>query len=459
MPSAALLLLPLCVAATSLGGPHIRTLRSIAVVSEQLVKLKTCSAQGFVPRPVVTMLRSDMESLFGDLEAMIAPPPLQSSPAASASDPLNVQQQQQQTRRALQQSISLLEEQTEELDMSLQRLQEQQSESRAREVFDLIDINSDGVLQLEELQRAARCLIDDRCVIDPEGPFEVWVDSDDPQTTMTTERQIEALFNTADADQSGGLCFDEFIRMMGSLWGDSQARLCEQQQDALSRLCTALLESSRLELMARIEKGSARACDDLVEQWCALEQRIVMAKEKPLLPELEVLTAEAKTLAAKLPLDGASRGLGYRSRASRTLRQAISSGRASFRFCWRGLSITFRDVAQSIWMLRRPVLLRTPLGAEDWALARNTIKDLICLIPYSIIMVIPMSPPGHVFAFSLLNRCFPGAVPSGFTSSRQDLDEMFDLATVDTQKTPAFAAQAAAAIAVFLAAAAVIAAH
>jgi len=143
-----------------------------------------------------------------------------------------VQQQQQQTRRALQQSISLLEEQTEELDMSLQRLQEQQSESRAREVFDLIDINSDGVLQLEELQRAARCLIDDRCVIDPEGPFEVWVDSDDPQTTMTTERQIEALFNTADADQSGGLCFDEFIRMMGSLWGDSQARLCEQQQDS-----------------------------------------------------------------------------------------------------------------------------------------------------------------------------------------------------------------------------------
>eukprot|EP00326_Haptolina_ericina_P016648 CAMPEP_0181178490 /NCGR_PEP_ID=MMETSP1096-20121128/5751_1 /TAXON_ID=156174 ORGANISM="Chrysochromulina ericina, Strain CCMP281" /NCGR_SAMPLE_ID=MMETSP1096 /ASSEMBLY_ACC=CAM_ASM_000453 /LENGTH=120 /DNA_ID=CAMNT_0023266769 /DNA_START=301 /DNA_END=661 /DNA_ORIENTATION=- len=62
-------------------------------------------------------------------------------------------------------------------------------------------------------------------------------------------------------------------------------------------------------------------------------------------------------------------------------------------------------------------------------------------------MVIPMSPPGHVFAFSLLNRCFPGAKPSGFTMQRQDLDEMLDLAT---QKAPARAVQVAVATAAFL---------
>ena len=98
-------------------------------------------------------------------------------------------------------------------------------------------------------------------------------------------------------------------------------------------------------------------------------------------------------------------------------------------------------------MLRRPLFLRTPLAPEDWAMARQTATDLVWLIPYSIIMVIPMSPPGHVFAFSLLNRCFPGAKPSGFTMQRQDLDEMLDLAT---QKAPARAVQVAVATAAFL---------
>ena len=72
------------------------------------------------------------------------------------------------------------------------------------------------------------------------------------------------------------------------------------------------------------------------------------------------------------------------------------------------------------------------------------------LVPYAIIMIIPLvralatlpraiaaharsasvncprqSPPGHVFAFSVLNRVFPGAVPSGFTAQRQDINDLY----------------------------------
>ena len=47
---------------------------------------------------------------------------------------------------------------------------------------------------------------------------------------------------------------------------------------------------------------------------------------------------------------------------------------------------------------------------------RRTANDLVMLVPYSIIMIVPLTPPGHVFAFSVLNRCFPSAVPSGFTA-------------------------------------------
>ena len=56
---------------------------------------------------------------------------------------------------------------------------------------------------------------------------------------------------------------------------------------------------------------------------------------------------------------------------------------------------------------------------------QRTLADVALLVPYSIICAVPLSPPGHIFAFSLLNRCFPGAVPSGFTERRQDMYDIY----------------------------------
>ena len=44
---------------------------------------------------------------------------------------------------------------------------------------------------------------------------------------------------------------------------------------------------------------------------------------------------------------------------------------------------------------------------------------------YTAILVFPLTPPGNVLAFNLLNRYVPGATPSGFTRRRQDCDELF----------------------------------
>ena len=62
---------------------------------------------------------------------------------------------------------------------------------------------------------------------------------------------------------------------------------------------------------------------------------------------------------------------------------------------------------------------------KDWALVKRVVIDLVSLIPYTVIMVIPLSPPGHVFAFSLWKKCFPAAVPSMFTAQRQDVYEIY----------------------------------
>ena len=75
--------------------------------------------------------------------------------------------------------------------------------------------------------------------------------------------------------------------------------------------------------------------------------------------------------------------------------------------------------------LTRPRATSGQLEAKDAEFCKRTVQDVALLVPYSIICIVPLSPPGHIFAFSLLNRCFPGAVPSGFTERRQDMYEIY----------------------------------
>ena len=93
-------------------------------------------------------------------------------------------------------------------------------------------------------------------------------------------------------------------------------------------------------------------------------------------------------------------------------------------FCWRGLAIMGRD-----WLEVGQLLYRRwngrPFAKKDVNHFKRTATDLVMLVPYSVIMIVPLTPPGHVFAFSLLKRCFPAAVPSGFTEERQDIYDIY----------------------------------
>jgi hypothetical protein len=67
----------------------------------------------------------------------------------------------------------------------------------------------------------------------------------------------------------------------------------------------------------------------------------------------------------------------------------------------------------------------TPDDPSSRQVVRRTLVDLMALVPYTIIMIIPLSPPGHVFAFSLMKKCFPAAIPSPFTAQRQVCSRRF----------------------------------
>lgn len=62
---------------------------------------------------------------------------------------------------------------------------------------------------------------------------------------------------------------------------------------------------------------------------------------------------------------------------------------------------------------------------EARTLAR-TAKDLVTAVPCVVILIIPLSPIGHVLVFSFIQRIFPDFFPSPFTERRQNLKKLYE---------------------------------
>lgn len=58
----------------------------------------------------------------------------------------------------------------------------------------------------------------------------------------------------------------------------------------------------------------------------------------------------------------------------------------------------------------------------------RTFKDIITFIPFVIILIIPLTPIGHVLVFGAIQRFFPDFFPSCFTETRQNLLQLYETA-------------------------------
>ena len=58
----------------------------------------------------------------------------------------------------------------------------------------------------------------------------------------------------------------------------------------------------------------------------------------------------------------------------------------------------------------------------------RTFKDVVTFIPFVIILLIPLSPVGHVLVFGAIQRFFPEFFPSCFTEQRQNLLQLYETA-------------------------------
>jgi hypothetical protein len=93
-------------------------------------------------------------------------------------------------------------------------------------------------------------------------------------------------------------------------------------------------------------------------------------------------------------------------------------------FYIEGSKLLGQDVQYAIKLVIKAVLGDTLQPREVRSL-RRTAKDVVTFIPFIIILIIPLSPVGHVLVFSFIQRFFPDFFPTPYTDRRQNLMRIY----------------------------------
>jgi hypothetical protein len=95
-------------------------------------------------------------------------------------------------------------------------------------------------------------------------------------------------------------------------------------------------------------------------------------------------------------------------------------------FLANGCRLLYQDVLHAVKLLLKVSFLRYTLQPREVQACYRAIKDLLVLVPFLLILAIPMSPPGHFLVFSLILKVYPDFFPSPFTERRQNIMRIYD---------------------------------
>jgi Ca2+-binding EF-hand superfamily protein len=415
-------------------------LRDIAQVKQNLAKAEEVVVAGGVAdtASLFASLQLGTKELVSNLrrfdEPMIEAQPESSWPRwTSTLNPGRLQTSCRwgRTLQTLQSQASDLHVQVDEQREQLELFRgEEMGTERVQQVFDAIDVKGDGMVCLEEFTKASSTLLATSFGLSGEA----------------LGIELKNRFERADVDKNGTLDFQEFQGFVRDLRGDAVGPLRAARARGLEALLEICLEQCSLSLARELTAAATdgprmtelSAC---VDRWCVLDARCRVLDARTVKGDdegacadaLEATLQQVSALASDLALTNLTETVGFS--AKRSARQLWGGARASIAFCYRGLRITLGDVIESFGLLGR-LLAGNSLTLQDSGLIRRTVADVSKLVPYTIIMVIPMSPPGHVFAFSVLNRVFPNAVPSAFTAQRQDINDIYTRIAAEASSEP-----------------------
>lgn len=107
------------------------------------------------------------------------------------------------------------------------------------------------------------------------------------------------------------------------------------------------------------------------------------------------------------------------------LNDLLAKSKKGLAFYGKGCQLFFNDLVFSSSLIGKALTGYT-LKPREVRTLRRTFKDVITFIPVVIILIIPLSPVGHVLVFGAIQRFFPDFFPSCFTESRQNLLSLYE---------------------------------
>eukprot|EP00898_Chlorokybus_atmophyticus_P004446 jgi/Chlat1/5001/Chrsp32S04977 len=171
----------------------------------------------------------------------------------------------------------------------------------------------------------------------------------------------------------------------------------DEEETVLVVVEFGILERRVDTLSAIVERGEAYLVDDDV---------------------LAALASDVPDLKNRLGIMDESTAVDFQTRTAMSIRESVQKVREGVNFYSRGLKLMSSDINYSTRLFWQAVTGTTLKPREVGAL-RRTVRDMLTLVPFSIILITPMTPVGHVLVFSFLQRYFPGFFPSQFTNKRQ----------------------------------------
>lgn len=223
---------------------------------------------------------------------------------------------------------------------------------------------------------------------------------------------------------------------LGKLIRAKSLRQMDDEVNALRRTLAVRVLQLELEkvFVCLAEEIDAAAYDVILEQrvlvveFGEIDERlatidIFVEQEEPLLIEddtLGELAADIQDMKLRLGIDAplySSATLSW-TQVGQFMMASSQKARDGAEFYIRGLRLFAGDARFAMRLVRRAILGYTPTPREIRTL-RRTGRDLLTLIPFTIVLIAPLTPVGHVLIFSFLQRYWPEFFPSTFSERRQ----------------------------------------
>lgn len=313
-------------------------------------------------------------------------------------------------------------------------------------------VRSDGTIDFKGLRAIVSAALDSagnvwqrlngRAPRDIEGNsvFAPLLDEDEQFRLRDEISALEREFKTASKERERVIRSEDQI---GKLIRSKEIRAMDDMVSAVRRtlaIRVLQLEMERIfvSLAEELERSSVTLVPEqrlLIAEFAELDARLFEMRvfvdnaEPTLVPEdaLEEVAADVQYFKTRLGLDASiytSTRLDWMQVRQMTA-VSLRKLKTGLEFYARGFRLFIGDLQYAARLVRRAIGGYTPTPREVRTL-RRALRDLVTLIPFTIILIAPITPVGHVFVFSLIQRYWPEFFPSTFSERRQLLMKRYE---------------------------------